>query len=86
MMRFLLFVAVIGLIIWTWRGALVRKKEMSVSEAARILGVAEDADVETITDAHKRLIAKVHPDVGGNSELAAQVNLARETMLRRIKG
>lgn len=85
MIRFLLFVAVVGIIIWVFRGALSRKPDMSLTEAARLLGVAEDADAETINDAHKRLIAKVHPDAGGSSELASRVNLARDILLRRLQ-
>ena len=85
MMRFLLFVAVIGMIIWTWRGAFTPKGSMTVDEAARLLGVDEGADAATIADAHRRLIQKVHPDAGGSAELAAQVNQARDVLLARIE-
>jgi len=85
MMRFLLFVAVIGMIIWTWRGAFTPKGSMTVDEAARLLGVNEGADAATIADAHRRLIQKVHPDAGGSAELAAQVNQARDVLLARIE-
>ncbi len=84
MIKFLLFVAVIGIIIWTWRGALTPKASMTVEEAARLLGVDETADAATITDAHRRLIQKVHPDAGGSADLAAQVNQARDVLLARI--
>jgi DnaJ homolog subfamily C member 19 len=30
------------------------------------------------------LIAKVHPDAGGNAELAARVNQARDTLLKQL--
>lgn len=59
------------------------KPTMPRDEAARFLGVASDADVATINDAHRRLIAKVHPDVGGNAELAARINMARDMMLKQ---
>ena len=84
MMRFLLFVAVVGMIIWAWRGALTPKAAMTVEEAARLLGVGEDARAEDVIDAHRRLIQKVHPDAGGSAELAAQVNRARDVLLRRL--
>jgi hypothetical protein len=35
---------------------------MPVAEARRLLGVSEDANLEDIRSAHRRLIAKVHPD------------------------
>lgn len=57
---------------------------MTVADAARLLEVAPDADPAVIVEAHKRLIAKVHPDAGGTSHLAAQVNQARDTLLRNI--
>ena len=57
---------------------------LSPDEAAKLLGVDVNADGETITEAHKRLIAKVHPDAGGSAELAARVNQARDTLLKRI--
>ena len=55
---------------------------MSAAEARRMLGVPPDADRAAIEAAHRRLMARVHPDVGGADGLAAQVNLARETLLK----
>lgn len=62
--------------------AMAGKRPMARGDAARLLGIAADADAETVIDAHRRLIAKVHPDTGGSAELAAQINQARETMLK----
>ena len=84
MMKFLLFVAVVGIVIWIAKGALQPRGTLSPDEAAKLLGVTTDANAEKILEAHKRLIAKVHPDAGGSAELAAQVNLARDTLLKRI--
>lgn len=84
MMKFLLFVAIIGIIIWIGKGALQPSGTMSPGDAAKLLGVTTDASADAILEAHKRLIAKVHPDAGGSAELAAQVNQARDTLLKRI--
>lgn len=54
---------------------------MPVDEALRLLDLAPDADTEAIRAAHRRLIARVHPDAGGSDELARRVNLARDTLL-----
>jgi hypothetical protein len=54
---------------------------MTRSEAARLLGVAEDADAATIKAAHRRLMMKVHPDHGGTDELAARLNDAKRVLL-----
>ena len=59
-----------------------RPKAMAKSDAAKLLGVAPDAGTDAVIDAHRRLIAKVHPDAGGSAELAAQINQARDTMLK----
>jgi len=56
---------------------------MDAAEAARILGVAEDAGADEIRAAHKKLIAQIHPDKGGTDYLAAKINEAREVMLGR---
>lgn len=84
MIKFLLFVAIIGIIIWIGKGALQPAGSLSPDEAAKLLGVASDASAEAIIDAHKRLIAKVHPDAGGSAELAARVNQARDVLLKRL--
>ncbi|MBC2779083.1 DnaJ domain-containing protein [Parasphingopyxis sp. GrpM-11] len=58
---------------------------MPVAEARELLGVPDDADQETIRAAHRRLIAKVHPDAGGSVELARRVNAAREILLSEAR-
>ena len=57
-------------------------KTMPRTDAAKLLGVAADADSDSVIEAHRRLIGKVHPDVGGSAELAARINEARDTLLR----
>jgi hypothetical protein len=57
---------------------------MPADAARTLLGVAPDADGEAIRAAHRRLIARVHPDAGGSLALAAQVNAARDTLLAEL--
>jgi hypothetical protein len=54
---------------------------MSVALACEILGVEASADENTIREAHHRLIHKNHPDMGGSSYLASQINEARDVLL-----
>jgi hypothetical protein len=61
-----------------------RVKPMPVEDARRLLGVGEAASLEEIRSAHRRLIAKVHPDVGGSAELAERVNIARDTLVAEM--
>lgn len=67
------------------RTAKINKPSMQRDEAARLLGISNDADQAAINEAYRRLIARVHPDAGGNAELAARINLARDTMLKQLK-
>lgn len=55
---------------------------MSRSEAAAMLGVAESASRSEVEGAFRRLIRRVHPDHGGAPGLAAQLNVARATLLK----
>jgi hypothetical protein len=59
------------------------KTGMSVSDAAGILGVSETATAEEVQAAYLRLMRRAHPDSGGTSGLAQQLNAARETLLKK---
>lgn len=56
---------------------------MSDGEARRILGVGADATRAEIQSAYTRLMHAVHPDKGGTAGLAAQLNAARDRLLKR---
>ena len=55
---------------------------MSLDEARSILGVAPDATAEEIQSAYTRLMRMAHPDTGGTTGLATQLNAARDRLLR----
>jgi len=54
---------------------------MSRAEAFQILGLAEGASDEEIRQAHRRLMKLNHPDHGGSTHLAAQINRAKDVLL-----
>jgi DnaJ-class molecular chaperone len=54
---------------------------MGLNEARSILGVDEAATREEIQAAYTRLMRLAHPDKGGTSGLAAQLNAARDRLL-----
>lgn len=53
---------------------------MTEADALRILGLEPGASLEDIRAAHRRLIKRVHPDLGGSGALAAMINAAKERL------
>ncbi|MGE5501427.1 MAG: J domain-containing protein [Ignavibacteriales bacterium] len=60
-----------------------QRSTMSAEEARSILGVGPGATNAEIDAAYKRLMRMAHPDKGGTSGLAAQLNAARDRLSRK---
>lgn len=75
-----------GAILWAAyrRGPRRAVARMPVDEARALLGVGPEASLADIRAAHRRLIARVHPDAGGSAELAHKVNAARDTLVTEL--
>ena len=54
----------------------------TIRDARNLLGLDAQADAAAIRAAHRRLIAKNHPDAGGTQALAEKINEARDILLR----
>lgn len=69
---------------WPWD--LWRKSERSQAEAqARaLLGVGRSASRDEVIEAHRRLLARVHPDRGGSNDQVHAANSARDLLLEQI--
>ncbi len=66
------------------RPAVTDLPDTQAREALDLLGLAPDADRAAVIDAHRRLIARNHPDAGGTEALARSINAARDTLLARL--
>lgn len=64
-------------------GAARSQSALGEAEARSILGVGPEAEAAEIQAAYMRLMRMAHPDRGGTDGLAAQLNAARERLLRR---
>lgn len=60
-----------------------RAGTISEDEAYEILGLKKGAAAADIARAHRDLMKKFHPDLGGTTDLAARVNEAKDVLMRR---
>jgi DnaJ-class molecular chaperone len=58
---------------------------MTVDEAYLVLGLSRAATREDVHTAHRNLMKRFHPDQGGSTYLASQVNEAKDVLLKHIK-
>ena len=85
MIKIILFIGLAVMAYMWWRRQVVAASAMRPSEARTLLGVGEGASIEDIRAAHRRLIARVHPDAGGSAGLATRVNAARDALIAELK-
>jgi hypothetical protein len=66
---------------WPWQPRKRLPRAFPRARARALLGVSEKADRKEILDAHRRVIARVHPDRGGSNEKVHEANEARDILL-----
>ena len=70
---------------WPWQFMTTRStRGQALFRARKLLGVRENATREEILQAHKQLIAMVHPDRGGTSEQVHEANAARDLLINAL--
>lgn len=83
-MKLLLLLIAGGIAVRIWLRMRRGRAAMPIEEARLLLDLPPGADRDAVQDAHRRLIARVHPDVGGSEELARRVNVARDALLAEL--
>lgn len=63
------------------QGAAPGSGAMTKQEAYQILGLEAGASSADVRKAHRRLMQRLHPDLGGSSFLAARINEAKDVLL-----
>ena len=68
---------------WPWQPKISTRKQ-AVFRARKLLGLRADARRTEIFEAHRRLIAMIHPDRGGTNEQVHEANAARDLLLDEL--
>lgn len=58
------------------------QSHITIAQAHEILGLESSTTPKDVKKAHQQLINKLHPDRGGSSYLAAQINAAKDILLK----
>ncbi|MDE2437190.1 MAG: J domain-containing protein [Sphingomonadales bacterium] len=70
---------------WPWELWVLSERSQGEAQARALLGVGRDATREEIADAHRRLLARVHPDRGGTNDQVHAATRARDLLLARVE-
>ena len=68
---------------WPWQRK-VSTRQQAVFRARKLLGVRANGNRQEIIEAHRRLVAMVHPDRGGTNEQVHEANAARDLLLDEL--
>lgn len=69
---------------WPWELLKADARSATEAKARALLGISGSAGYDEVIEAHRRLIARVHPDRGGSSEAVHEANAARDLLLARL--
>nr|WP_271439603.1 J domain-containing protein [Pontixanthobacter luteolus] len=70
---------------WPWQFMQTKStRSQALFRARTLLGVRENASREEVMQAHKQLLALVHPDRGGTNEQVHEANAARDILINEL--
>jgi hypothetical protein len=91
MTRLLLLAVLISVVVrtitgnWPWYYLKDKpSRAQSLFRARKLLGLPEQPSRTEIIEAHKRLVAMVHPDRGGTNAQVHEANAARDLLLDEL--
>ena len=58
---------------------------LTVTQAMAVFGIKAGYTRQDVSDHHKKLISRLHPDIGGSDFLTGQLNAARDILLKDIR-
>lgn len=91
MVRLLLLLALAALAVrvltgqWPWHLWIKSERSQAEAQARALLGIGREARRAEVIEAHRRLIARVHPDRGGSNEAVHAANAARDLLIARLE-
>ncbi len=91
MIKLLIIAGLVSLIVrigtnrWPWEYMSARPtRAQAAIRARKLLGIRHEATRGEILEAHRRLIATVHPDRGGTNDQVHEANAARDLLLDEL--
>ena len=69
---------------WPWELLGQSARSGEIKQARTLLGLSRNPGRDQVIEAHRRLVAQVHPDKGGTAELVHEANAARDLLLDEI--
>ena len=69
---------------WPWELLGQSPNSAEIRQAQTLLGLSRSPTRDQVIEAHRRLVAQVHPDRGGSAELVYEANAARDILLDRL--
>ena len=57
---------------------------LSLTQAMAVFGIKAGYTRQDVSDHHKKLISRLHPDIGGSDFLTGQLNAARDILIKEL--